>query len=196
MITFIPFGENCAPAFALKNSGLRKYSLPFDWILADATLLKKSLDVECKNWFDQDKLFNVKELISIDESEGVLATAHKDYVPDSGYAFFSHFNLKDENIVKKIKKRVDLFYSIINSDSEIFFITSASYEDFKQNNLLDYFDRSAKTSIIFIKYDSSLNKIKIDNIDKYLLILYGGEDEWDQDQLARVGDFIRDNLNQ
>jgi hypothetical protein len=191
MPIYVPFGKDCVPAFALKNANLRNESLPFDWLLAEPHLLKKSLDNNFSDWFDQDKLFNQPELIKFSKK---YATAHKSYLlTPKTHSFFAHANLKDLEVCEKFKKRIARFYEIVNSTSEVVFVTSASYKEFKENNLLNYFNREEKTRVVFIDNNYSSNGCMLSTSKGYLSISYGGY-RFDQNTLKNVGLYIKNAI--
>lgn len=198
MTYYMPFGKNCMPAYALKYSGLRVNSLPFDWVAGEAHLLKQSLDNRFVDWFDQSKIEVISELVTVEESEGLKkATVHRDYfVPESvipNGAFFAHMDLSDPSILAKLKRRVELFYRIIDSDETIVLVTSASYEEFRDNGLLDYFDREASTHVIFIDWIEHSENIAItqSDINGYVHLGFSAPFAFEERAMLSVGNHIK-----
>lgn len=197
MTVYIPFGKSCTPASVLKYAGLRHESLPFDWLLADPHLIKQSLDNSFQDWFDADKLTPIKELVTIDATEGHSATLHSSYlVPDQAgqqVAFFAHFDMTDPDLVLKMKKRIARFYEIIDSDEEVIFVTSGSYQNLEDNGLLSYFKRKGKTSFIFLEHIHRTKPLKIKQIKmgQALIIKYSCDHDLNEDALKKIDSIIK-----
>jgi len=125
-------GGNCAAAHNLLHCGLRKFSLPFDWlyILDDGPIYRLS---EC---FENDfKNFCLKENMK-PLPEGVNRS-HLDreqyYDTYTGYRFVNHFSKKIEDggfpeVKKKITRRISRLLSYIEQGKDILFILATSFE--------------------------------------------------------------------
>ena len=169
MTVYIPFGPSCEPAILLKYIGLRTQSLPFDWLFAYPEHIKRSLDQDFNDWFDQNKL----ELCTRNETNE-LYTKHSNYPVkiqkkdnEFNVGFFNHFDMTNIDRLNITKKRIERFKNIIASDEDIVFVTFSTEQEFEVNGLISYFDRPV--SFVFIDWKIS-NKIsfnysqKINNI--------------------------------
>ena len=173
MTIFIPFGQHCGPATILDQSGLRQQSLPFDWVFAYPEYIKHSLDTNFQEWFKESNLSFCKS------PDGRQVTQCKPYHPyihyeiDSSAGFFNHHNLTDQYVQETFKRRIERFKNIIASDEHIVFLTTSSQQSMRDNGLLDYFNRDAKTDFVFIKWqEMTSNKVRKHIDNGYLTIQY------------------------
>lgn len=172
MTVFIPFGKHCGPATILRDCGLRRESLPFDWLFALPEYIKDSLDTDFAKWFDPDNLVHFKHP-TWGNSMTECRSYPIDYESEDTLVFFNHHNLTDPEVQKTFKKRIQRFKDIMASDEHVVFLTTASQEDLAQNGLLDYFDRDAKTDFVFLEYSyMTKNKVIAYIKDGYLNIKY------------------------
>lgn len=125
-------GGNCAAAHNLKYKGLRRFSLPFDWVyMLDEKPLYKLADCfenDFKNFF---LLENLKPL-----PEGPNAS-HLDrpqyYDTYTGYRFVNHFDLPIEQggyipVKEKMDRRIKRLYKYIQKGNSVLFILSLPFE--------------------------------------------------------------------
>ena len=155
MTVYIPFGPSCYPAILLNHIGLRTQSLPFDWIFAHPEHIKRSLDQDFNDWFDQNKLELCKR-----DATNELYTKHLNYSVklqkkenELNVGFFNHFDMTSLDRINLTKKRIGRFKNIIESDEPIVFVTFSSEEEFETNGLILYFDRPV--SFVFIDWKIS-----------------------------------------
>lgn len=149
---FIPFGNNCTPADILKVGGLRKHSLPFDWVFAFPDNIKRSLDTDFQEWFDT----SLMQSLSGDKNAIKRKwTKHKNYrsqTDDHISGFFNHHDMSDPNTQEMFRRRIDRFKSIIASDEHVIFVTLATPQTIEENGLLNYFDRSGQTTFLYLNW--------------------------------------------
>lgn len=171
MTSYIPFGYNCAPANILKQAGLRKQSLPFDWLFAYPYVIKDSLDTNFKEWFDKSNLTYLKSKDGRDVT--ICKPYHINLINTEEAGLFNHHDLRDIGVQKAFKRRIQRFKDIIASDENVVFLTTSSQEDMVQNGLLDYFNRTAKTDFVFLEHSySAKNKVTSSIKGGYLTIKY------------------------
>jgi hypothetical protein len=187
MTHYIPFGRNCAIALILRQAGLRQESLPFDWVLGEPQHIKRSLDVRFEDWFmdgatiekDEDKGI---ELINEKEAKG-LGTVHPNYyIPKTlmpNGTFFTHMNMTDPDVKKTMKKRIDRFYSIIESDEPVVFVSSIPSKILDEYGLLDYFDRDVKF-LIFTWKRSGAKPARVSKFINHNVLTYTGPEPFHQ----------------
>ena len=65
-MNYITIGSDCSPAAALKNLNLRKYALPFDWVVTNTDGLSKCFEDNFSN-FHTNLSFNHNKKRLIDE---------------------------------------------------------------------------------------------------------------------------------
>ena len=184
MTTVIPFGYDCNTADIIKDGGMRKQSMPFDWMFASSKLIKDSLDNNFNNWFDPDK---IKHMIR--KEDGHSYTTHVDYpVSDTNglkRGVFHHYNMTDPETINTLKRRIDRFYRVIDSNEPVVFVTSSTKQDFMNDGLLDYFNRSADTSFVFLEWvPSQENKTIIEYEASHMKIQYFYKKIHDRDNVA------------
>lgn len=199
MTVFIPFGKDCSPAFILRYAELRKESLPFDWNLAYAQHIKRSFDVKFEDWFTDIELIYHDGLVpdAVQErTTNKCSTINHNYpisqIDHPGLGFIAHFDLTDPTVVETIKKRIKRFYEIISSDEDIVFFSSSSYEDLDKHGLLNYFNRDAKTSFLFLDYKISNKKnISIDEVNGYKIIRANATHSFDHDMFHAIANTVK-----
>lgn len=152
MTVYIAFGSNCTPADALKFGGLRDFALPFDYIFAFPDTIKHSLDTDFEEWFDIDKMS-----VHSDDPNDIkrIWTKHSKYrahTKDHIAGFFMHHDMTDLSVQETFKKRIQRYKDIVASDKDIVFFTSSSPKDIQENGLLNYHNRSAKTTFVYLRH--------------------------------------------
>jgi hypothetical protein len=187
MTHYIPFGKNCSVALILRQAGLRKESLPFDWVLGEPQHIKRSLDVRFEDWFSDEATIEIDydkgiELINENEAKGI-GTVHPNYyihktlMPNG--TFFTHMNMTDPDVRKTMKKRIDRFYSIIDSDEPIVFVSSIPYKILNEYGLIDYFDRDVKF-LLFRWKQSGAKPAVLNKFINYNVLTYTGPTAFNQ----------------
>jgi hypothetical protein len=149
MTYYVPFGKDCFPAEILRYSGLRQFSLPFDWLFTTPYIIKDSLDTNFIEWFD------TKKLIVPDTNKAL--TIHTKYkISDyTDIGMFNHHNLLDNKTQEAFKRTIDRLHNTIMSNKNIIFLTTMSVQDLNEYKLLEYFKRKAKTSFICLEWTES-----------------------------------------
>jgi len=194
MTVFIPFGQHCGPATILDQSGLRHQSLPFDWLFALPEYIKDSLDTDFQKWFDLDNLVYEKR-----ESDGADTTkclSYPIYFPEATEPtlnFFNHHDLTNLDVQEAFKRRIERFKNIIASDEHIVFLTISSQQSMRDNGLLDYFNRDARTDFVFLKWEKmTRNRVRKHLENGYLTIKYGSISHLSNPIVSRhIGDILR-----
>lgn len=178
---FIPFGPSCTPADILRTGGLRKYSLPFDWNFSFPDTIKHSLDTNFYEWFNTS---NMTVYNDDPASVGRYWTKHSIYrahTEDRIAGMFNHHNMTDPDTQEIFKKRIKRFYDIVNSDSHVIFVTMSKKKDIESNGLLNYFNRKAKTSFIYLEYTIyHTYSVKYEVINEDLYISYTAPIQFDE----------------
>ena len=156
---FIPFGENCGPATALRSLKLRDFALPFDWVRSTPESLVRAVDDDFKSFHDDLRLSECKMYVS--DSYG-FQFPH-DYPTQKDKAVSS--NSKDEMAVEailaehwmehipatkeKYARRIERFQSLMKSDKQITILTTCkrkNVEVFRELFLRKY----NKTNIVYV----------------------------------------------
>lgn len=181
---YIPFGDRCDVADILKAGGLRNQSLPFDWVFAFPHLIKRSLDTHFEEWFDVS-------CMTITRGDSWISTKHSLY--DLGWGgeregFFNHHDMSDPDTQAMYRRRIDRFYNIINSNEDVYLVSSASIKDLKNNGLLNYFPN---TKLINIKWvESEHYDLKVNKYDEYVQIEYSSPMKLSKDIANIIGEVI------
>ena len=160
--TYIPLGCNCHPAYCLKKMKLRKFSLPFDWLLmknSEQGLLYVAKQVETNfEYFVDGLLYNDRKKV---------ISKHYPYIE-----FFHHDLLENSDNINKFKLRGQRFMNIIKND-KIIFLYCIPFKIFKDKNKLNVFKSS-------IDYFVEIISKKCNN---FKLIIYFCCYEWDFDNI-------------
>lgn len=197
MIHYIPFGQDCGLSYILRYADLRKESLPFDWTLGYPEHIKRSLDLKFSDWFSD---FTIAPS-GLAAKDGLLegleryTTKHINYPMKKeakGLGFIAHQNFSDETTVLSVKKRINRFYEILESDDDIVFFSSIPYEELKKYGLLDYFKRNGKTTFLLLDISrSSNNETYLDYINGHPIIKAQATHYMDHECFKRIADFIK-----
>jgi hypothetical protein len=143
-INYISLGHSCSPAAAIKSLGLRKYSLPFDWIFSNCEKVIECIYEDFKHFHKNIKL----------NSEKTKIVDHYNFeFPHDYPTNVENFNLTDDDIVinediiidnwylytndvlEKYQRRIDRFNSIFKSNEDIIVFYRGSVSDvFKYND--------------------------------------------------------------
>lgn len=132
---YIPLGYDCSPTFALKSLGLRKCSLPFDWVQSNHAIVMRCMDDDFQHFHKNMYLVKgqVKNGQRLIDHYGVeypydypssydvsLNTAEA--VADDA-AFFPEIAVIDtykkyrDIVLQKYKMRIERFYEILRDTS-------------------------------------------------------------------------------
>jgi len=120
-ITVIPFGHRCTSALACKYSNIRKYSLPFDWIMP---LFPNKIKNILENNFDD-----------------FIPDVRKEVISNKYDVTFHHFNSDHDKGIEEHNRRIERFTKIINDNKKKYFVYinedylyDANYRDDVFNN--------------------------------------------------------------
>lgn len=154
---FIPFGENCGPATALRSLKLRDFALPFDWVRSTPESLVRAVDDDFKSFHDDLRLSECKMYVT--DSYG-FQFPH-DYPTQSNIPnacddekTIEHILAEDwmESIPaakEKYARRIERFQSLMNSDEQLTILTTCKRKDilvFRELFLRKY----NKTNILYV----------------------------------------------
>ena len=101
-ISVIPFGHRCTSALACKYSNIRKYSLPFDWVMP---LFPSKIKKILENNFD-----------------GFIPDVRNEVFTNKYDITFHHFNSDVEKGIDEHNRRIERFTKIINEQKKIYFV--------------------------------------------------------------------------
>jgi hypothetical protein len=168
MINYISLGNDCSPAATLRNLNLRKYALPFDWVVSNINSLKKCFETNFENYhknlqFNSTKTrlidhygfafihdYPLNDTIVINESiigEGVIAEEKGRFIIENWSDYYSI-------VLDKYNRRIERFKNIINDTKPIIVLCRYTTNDevlelqqifinfYKKNNI--YFLNSSR----------------------------------------------------
>jgi len=164
----IPFGEDCLISIALKELGLRKISLPFDWIGYEGksgTYFSEAIDLLCNSCND---FFNLDDL----ENKGPTGNTDKCwyvYNKRTGFRFkhdFPETNSLEEvfqRVKDKYNRRIKRLLGMLNSQKCLIFV-HMTYVKINDNLLIQKYNQlkekfsNAKIDFIILESDNQINK--------------------------------------
>jgi len=119
----IPIGHRCTSAIACKYANIRKFSLPFDWVL---TLFPSKLKNVLLNDFSDfiPSYEHIVNKITKDKFRNILIEKYDFYL--------SHFNININIGIEQYTRRILRFNEIFHDNKKIFFIFIN--EDYLYNN--------------------------------------------------------------
>ena len=140
---YIPLGQDCSLAYQLDKCGLRKFSLPFDWLYSKNLLdIIELIDNGFSNFLPQNTINTIddlKQLYTICEIKTNNFLLNKPISTQS--ETFSKYKLKHKKyniilphefaiidteqiqiFIDKYQRRIARFYQLNNSDNELIFI--------------------------------------------------------------------------
>ena len=196
MTVYIPFGKDCAIALALRVSELRKESLPFDWVFGTPENIKRSLEVNFSDWFDDSiEIIEDTEIYADPINENTTTkymTNHPNYPVRNDEAFFRHMDFSDPEVVASVKKRIDRFNAIRESKENIVLVTSISYDEIISYGLLDYFNRDRKIYIVIVEHvQRERKKVKFKKYQDYYHLRYSSLHPHDLEAMDKVAQSLR-----
>jgi hypothetical protein len=171
---FISFGLNCCNGMAIKQLGLKKYSLPFDSIVSSPKIIYDCLTNNFKDfcYFDDKKIFlecdfNVSNLF--ESSTNDLRNHTNKYG-----IYFNHYLDKNVEVIKDtFTRRINRFLNILKTSKKIIFIYSTElfiYDSKFRNDQDVYHDYLIKIENFLLKNYKDLNfKIICFNLNKEYL---------------------------
>ena len=184
-INFVPLGPNCTNTFLIKNLGLRKFALPFDWLFINRPGLLKCIDDDFKFflkdlYFDfnsnrlKDPHYNflyphIVPYIHIERDYSV-----KDEIDDS-YVYREGKELKIiENWEKlipevqiKFNKRIKRFINLFKDDKPIFILMDNPHNFTENIKLINFLKNKYNKDNIYIISNSNL--LRKGNISNFLI---------------------------
>ncbi len=201
MTHYIPFGKNCAIALIVRHAGLRKESLPFDWVIGYPEHLRRSLDLSFEDWFiDQVTIISDADesvmIINEKESHG-KGTVHPHYPVDKEIsdteAFLTHFNMTIPEVRDTVRKRVSRFYEIIRSNDPITFVSSIPLDKLISYGLIDYFGK--KIDFVLVEWVPGTERYaKMTKHMGYDLLIYSGPTQFDEETVSIAGSVLSSHI--
>jgi hypothetical protein len=155
---FIPFGENCGPATALRSLKLRNFALPFDWVRSTPESLIRAVDDDFKSFHDDLRLSECKMYVS--DSYGFqfphdYPTQKQTETPSVcdemtvEHPLAEHWMESIDATKEKYARRIERFQSLMNSDQQLTILTTCkrkNIEVFRELFLRKY----NKTNIVYV----------------------------------------------
>ena len=152
----IPIGSDCHPAYTLQKMNLRKYSLPFDWLLTNSV---KGLKLVSDNIKSDFKYF----LSDLYENERGRVVSKK--YPFTEF-YHEKYLIENPDSILKFTRRISRFKKKL--DEEVYFLYCVNSNSLKSNSLtkelyesvIEFSSllKSNQLLLIYIRYDESLNE--------------------------------------
>jgi hypothetical protein len=118
----IPFGYNCYPSIILQELNLRFFSLPFDFIYSNISMIEDCLENNFSDFLDIKNYINYK-------TKGCINTYYKNKLP--------HFNMINLEFNSIMRRRINRLYNILKcNDKKLFFMISDGKTDSDETNRL------------------------------------------------------------
>jgi len=170
---FITLGFNCAPALVLKELGLRKYSLPFDWVVTNNMQVMNCIEHDFKN-FHKNLSMILDGHWMVDEYG--IQYPH-DYPVDKNDCIVSNWKEYYEDNLNKYSRRIERFKQILNNDKPVIalYLGKFQWASIIQNYLCKKFNKR------FIFIVGTHEKIKNYNTDLIVCNLNNNEDSRNKD---------------
>ena len=119
----IPLGKNCLIASIMDSIGIRKISLPFDWVFSSLPTIEHSIDTDFANWLKKEMLVSQYPL---------RRCGHVDYGPN----FFNHHDPSRSPDRESYERRILRFRELMKSGSRLDFVTTGSVPHFRTSRSL------------------------------------------------------------
>lgn len=120
----VPLGNNCSMARTLEMLGLRRYSCPFDWLLAnDEDALAQACGLLETHFADFLRPENLKK-----QADSCDNGKHVSYYDEGSRRLFLHdFTPRGDikAVNAKYKRRIERLYALINKSNSILFVYTA-----------------------------------------------------------------------
>jgi hypothetical protein len=156
---FIPFGENCGPATALRSLKLRDFALPFDWVRSTPESLVRAVNDDFKSFHDDLRLSECKMYVSDSygfqfphdyptQKDEVVSRNSKDEMAIEAI-LAEHWMEHIPAAKEKYARRIERFQSLMKSDKQLTILTTCkrkSIEVFRELFLRKY----NKTNIVYV----------------------------------------------
>ena len=133
VINYLTLGYDCSPAATLRNLNLRKFALPFDWVVSNVHILENCFEDNFLK-FHKNLKFNHNKTRLIDEygfqfphdyplihmknidnnkvGEGIFGEETNNFITDEWNNYY-------DTVLEKYNRRIDRFKSIINDINPI-----------------------------------------------------------------------------
>jgi hypothetical protein len=163
----IPIGSNCRVGLAMKELGIRKMSLPFDWMLTTM----KSINEIIKNDFED---FYNEDVCTIENFK--MKNGYHQYVLNRKYNLnITHENSFKKQSLQKYERRINRFYEIINKkDNKVLFVRNL-LDGIIYDELHSYYLKTEKNYSDFdVKHIINFNNIirnKFPNLNFDILVI-------------------------
>lgn len=153
---FIPFGEACGPAKALRTLNLREFALPFDWVRSTPESLVRAVDDDFKSFHEDLRLSECKLYVS--DSYGIQFP--HDYPTQTHMTNVCDENSIEDIIVEhwmesipatreKYARRIERFHSLMNSDEQLTILTTCKLKNIEVFREL-FLRKYNKTNILYV----------------------------------------------
>jgi hypothetical protein len=169
----IPLGCNCQPSFKTRECGVRGHAFPFDWCFTPYESLYHFIDTDFKDFFKKENLIQSDKKLFKDfvyqfcvNQNGTHISESPGWVLDkeSGMFFIHDFTnglpetIEREHAVHHAKylRRINRFYSEINSGKHVYFIRFGAITKAQSISLVDLLKRkfpNLKFTLIVIESD-------------------------------------------
>jgi hypothetical protein len=142
----IPFGSRCTSAIISKYAGLRKFSLPFDWVIP---------------------LFPAKiQKILQNDFHNFIPDVHNNVFRNEYGVIFAHFNDNVQTGVEEYMRRIDRFRYVMQQPSKKYFIYVNEDYLYKSSYRDEVFNNTVFTQMLELE---KYIKDKYNNIDYVIL---------------------------
>jgi hypothetical protein len=112
---FITLGFNCVPALILKDMGLRKYSLPFDWNITNKRIVIQCIEDDFRKFHKNLHFVLNKHWL---EDEYGIQYPH-DYPLNDDGSIVDNWETFHNDVLLKYQRRINRFKDIMNSNKPI-----------------------------------------------------------------------------
>jgi len=178
VINYLTLGYDCSPAAVLRNLNIRKFALPFDWVVSDVNILEKCFEDNFSK-FHKNLKFNYNKTRLIDEygfqfphdyqlnnmtninnnnvGEGIFGEEKNNFITDNWINYY-------DVVLEKYNRRIERFKIIVNDINPIIVLCRYNTKQvFKlQEIFLKYFN---KQNVYFLNSSNQVfEKSKIKNI--------------------------------
>ena len=161
---YITIGQDCSPAGALKNLDLRKFSLPFDWIVSDVNKVIECINEDFIN-FHKNLRINSLNTRVIDyygfEFPHDYPNIESNNIDNIGEGVFGENKILDgwENFIEinleKYSRRIKRFNDILTSNIDIIVLYRGNVENVSLFQKL-FIDKYKKSNIKFVVATNTL----------------------------------------
>ncbi|MFW7266970.1 DUF1796 family putative cysteine peptidase [Gluconacetobacter sp. Hr-1-5] len=153
---FIPFGTCCLPAKTIETLGLRRFSLPMDWLFTTNPMLVHCINDDFSTFLDK-KYYSFIPLHERPWGEDHSFCHHSFYRENHNANFvFNHFNPLEGPVYETLKRRTDRLINTLSSKENKVFLNfshdSCKKEDFIHlHNAIK--EKYSNFSLVMISYN-------------------------------------------